>query len=63
MSRATLLLPQTRRDLAYFADRVTPVLRRRGSLPDSYPSDRLRERLGVAPAAAERRLSQTTQFL
>jgi alkanesulfonate monooxygenase SsuD/methylene tetrahydromethanopterin reductase-like flavin-dependent oxidoreductase (luciferase family) len=56
----TLLLPETRRDLAYFADRVAPVLRRRGSLPDSYPSDRLRERLGVAPVVAERPLSQTT---
>lgn len=41
-----LLLPHTSRDLGYFADNVTPLLRKAGLLPPDYPNRRLRDRLG-----------------
>lgn len=43
---ATLLLPSTARDLPFFADHVTPLLRARGLLPE-VPATSLRERLGT----------------
>jgi alkanesulfonate monooxygenase SsuD/methylene tetrahydromethanopterin reductase-like flavin-dependent oxidoreductase (luciferase family) len=43
----TLLLPSTRRDLPYFADHVSLVLRGSGAIPQRYADGDLRRQLGL----------------